>query len=163
MPERKNIRLKHHDYTSHTAYFITICTHNRQHLFGEIQNGEMYFNLIGKMIDEMLFRLPENFGQSQMLAKVIMPNHLHFIWLHQDTATLSDVVKTLKGRATTVYRAYLYNHDLPFKKLWQRGYHEHGIRSEQDFLKIAQYIENNPKQWELDCFYPHENGGKGRI
>ena len=115
------------------------------------------------MIDEILFRLPENFGQSQVLAQVIMPNHLHFIWLHQDTKTLYDVVKTLKGQATTAYREYIYNHDLPFQKLWQRGYHEHGIRGEQDFLRLTQYIKNNPKQWELDCFYQQENRGKGRI
>jgi len=38
-PDRQTIRLKHHDYTSVGSYFITICTHNRSHLFGKINDG----------------------------------------------------------------------------------------------------------------------------
>jgi hypothetical protein len=42
------------------------------------------------------------------------------------------------------------------KNIFQRSYHDHVIRNEQGYLKIWEYIENNPKKWELDCFYVKE-------
>jgi hypothetical protein len=44
------------------------------------------------------------------------------------------------------------------EKLWQRNYHEHIIRNEIEYAKIANYIENNPISWEKDCF----NAGNGK-
>ncbi|CUP27154.1 hypothetical protein LIZ94_07700 [Flavonifractor plautii] len=38
-------------------------------------------------------------------------------------------------------------------RLWQRGYYDHIVRSENDFLRIWTYIDNNPLRWELDCYY----------
>jgi putative transposase len=38
-------------------------------------------------------------------------------------------------------------------KLWQRNYHEHIIRNEQSYKRIAEYIINNPKKWKDDKFY----------
>jgi len=37
--------------------------------------------------------------------------------------------------------------------LWQRSFHDHIIRNEENYRKIAEYIENNPTNWEEDCFY----------
>jgi len=40
---------------------------------------------------------------------------------------------------------------IPFHgKLWQRNYHEHIIRDEKSLLTIRQYIQNNPREWEID-------------
>jgi len=39
---------------------------------------------------------------------------------------------------------------------WQRNYHEHIIRNEQSHQIIAEYIQNNPSQWEHDKFYRNE-------
>ena len=38
-------------------------------------------------------------------------------------------------------------------RLWQRGYYDHIVRSENDFLRIWTYIDNNPLRWELDRYY----------
>ena len=38
-------------------------------------------------------------------------------------------------------------------KVWQKSFHDHIIRDEQDYLKIANYIETNPAKWSEDCFY----------
>ena len=41
-------------------------------------------------------------------------------------------------------------------KIWQRGFHDHIVRNEFDYEKIAKYIEENPIKWHLDCFYVNE-------
>ena len=52
---RRPIRLNGYDYSQSGAYFITICTHNRQCMFGEIVNLEMLLNDAGKIVaDEWL-------------------------------------------------------------------------------------------------------------
>lgn len=48
MKNRKNIRLQKYDYSQEGYYFVTICTNNREHLFGELDNGEMELNDEGK-------------------------------------------------------------------------------------------------------------------
>ena len=76
---RRSIRLKGHDYTSPGAYFITICTHQRQCLFGEIIDGEMQLNEFGKWVDACWKRLPTHFPHLQLDRFVVMPNHIHGI------------------------------------------------------------------------------------
>ena len=49
---RRSIRLKNYDYSSPGAYFITICTKNREHHCGEVKNGEMILNAIGGVIKD---------------------------------------------------------------------------------------------------------------
>ncbi|MBN1971385.1 MAG: hypothetical protein JW870_18625 [Candidatus Delongbacteria bacterium] len=78
---RKSIRLKEYDYSKEGLYFITICTHNRQHLFGEIDNNQMILNHAGKMINKWVLKLPEKFENDniELHNYVVMPNHFHCI------------------------------------------------------------------------------------
>ncbi|MDX2213724.1 MAG: transposase [Oculatellaceae cyanobacterium bins.114] len=76
---RRSIRLKGHDYTSPGAYFITLCVHQRECLFGEIVNGEMQLNEFGKLVDAHWQRLPSHFPNLKLDMFVVMPNHLHGI------------------------------------------------------------------------------------
>jgi putative transposase len=78
-------RLQTWDYGSHGAYFITICTQNRQHFFGEIIDstiqGEsiMYLNDMGKMAEKYWMEIPQHFPFISLGNFVIMPNHMHGI------------------------------------------------------------------------------------
>jgi len=56
---RRSIRLKNYDYSQAGAYFITICTQNREHLFGEISNGKMLLNEYGKIVENEWLKTPE--------------------------------------------------------------------------------------------------------
>ena len=38
----------------------------------------------------------------------------------------------------------------PGQKLWQRDYYEHIIRNDDDYRRIAEYIQNNPLNWRRD-------------
>ena len=73
-----------HDYNG-GAYFITICTYNKQHFFGEIVNGEMRLSEIGQYAQHCI----ENISQHNLYANVpmfvVMPNHVHLIVIINDT------------------------------------------------------------------------------
>lgn len=77
--DRKSIRLKGYDYTRSGAYFITICTHQMQCLFGEIRNGRMILNEFGTIAHEQWLQLPLRFPSVTLDEFIVMPNHIHGI------------------------------------------------------------------------------------
>jgi hypothetical protein len=46
---------------------------------------------------------------------------------------------------------------------WQRSFHDHIIRNEADFSRIARYIEENPLRWETDCFFSENSYGTNQY
>jgi len=171
-------RLKGYDYSSNGAYFITICTKNRKHFFGEIVDGEMVLNKIGVIVwDEWL--ISEKIRKNIILDKfVVMPNHIHGIVIinNPDVVVDGDVVD---GRDVASQRLYGGNHkkmsNISPKKTslshmvrelksaitrksreinpnfgWQSRFHDHIIRDKKSLNNIQQYIIKNPQMWERD-------------
>ncbi|GAA4080807.1 transposase [Flavobacterium cheonanense] len=85
-------RLQTWDYSNNGAYFITICTQNREHFFGNIQNGIMQLSEIGKLAEQYWFEIPNHFPFIELGNFVIMPNHVHGILIINkiDNPTLSS-------------------------------------------------------------------------
>lgn len=81
---RKSIRLPGYDYTQAGAYFVTIVTHNREMVFGEVVDGEMRLNEFGEIAQREWERLPKRFKHIELGAFVIMPNHVHGIIIIND-------------------------------------------------------------------------------
>ena len=88
---------------------------------------------------------------------VIMPNHIHVILLLEETAgvstrpTITNIVCAYKSLTTRACKKVQ-----PIDKLFQTSFYEHVIRGNRDYEEIAEYISNNPKQWELDKLYVKE-------
>ncbi len=76
---RQSIRLKGYDYSKAGLYFITICTHNRECLFGDIANGIMEINDVGKIANDCWLQIPQHFPNAVLHEHIIMPNHVHGI------------------------------------------------------------------------------------
>ena len=76
---RRSIRLPHYDYSRAGYYFITVTTHKRVHLFGEIEDGVMVLNVAGEMIRRLWYEVEEDFANTALHDFVIMPNHIHGI------------------------------------------------------------------------------------
>ncbi|MCF8130334.1 MAG: transposase [Deltaproteobacteria bacterium] len=76
---RRSIRLPGYDYSQVGAYFITICTQNRECLFGDIMNLEMMLNDAGRMLETVWNELPKFYARVSTDAFQIMPNHIHGI------------------------------------------------------------------------------------
>ena len=178
---RKSIRLKDYDYSSEGLYFITICTQNREHLFGKIVNDKMILNSAGLMIERIYKELSDNFENAQLEEYVIMPNHFHCIIkvgaesisalkkdlespklglsknrvdMESTPTTIPKIIQSFKRYTTLEYIKMVKNNQLPNfdKRVWQRNYYENIIRNEKIYLKVLEYIENNPVRWDEDKY-----------
>lgn len=72
-------RLQTWDYGTNGAYFITICTQNREHFFGIVQNGTVQLSQIGKIAEQLWIEIPNQFPFIELGNFVVMPNHVHGI------------------------------------------------------------------------------------
>ena len=85
LKNRRSICLPSYDYTTSGAYFITICTHKREHSLGEIVNGEMKLFVIGKIVSGKWFDIPNHHDHVKLGEFIIMPNHIHgIIWIESN-------------------------------------------------------------------------------
>ena len=91
MNHRRSMRLRDYDYSQDGAYFVTICTWNRECLLGEIVHGVMDLSEIGKIVREFWFEIQKHFGNIQLDAFTIMPNHLHGIMVLSDDLCRGEV------------------------------------------------------------------------
>lgn len=172
----KSARLPHFDYGSTAAYFITICTKDRKHFFGEIVNGEMQLSDIGKIaIDEWFKTLEIRPDMNlQMDDFVVMPNHIHGIIIigenehNQHTANSIDAMHCVSSYTNTfapqsknlasILRGYKSAVTVNARKTtpefaWQPRFYDHIIRNDKSFDRIKNYIHQNPKNWKEDKFH----------
>lgn len=97
---RRSIRLKGYDYTQQGAYFITLCAHQRECLFGDIANGEMQTNQIGEIVITCWTQLATHFRNIELDAFVIMPNHIHgIVVIVHNPARIADDARRGKALA----------------------------------------------------------------
>jgi REP element-mobilizing transposase RayT len=162
LPKRKPNRLNGFDYGAGYAYFITICTQNREKILSNISSvgeglapPEMQTTKIGKIVEEQLLLLENRFSNLKIENYVIMPNHIHIIFsLLMETGgaspspTIPNVVCAFKSQCVRELRKIGYE-----GKLWQRSYHDHVIRNKTDYEEVSRYIYENPINWETDEFY----------
>ncbi len=157
---RRSIRLKEYDYSQPGAYFITICTKNRECLFGEIVDGGMELNDLCKIVVECWEDLPNHYPYIELDTFVIMPNHIHGIIVRYDDVGaglkpaptkkrhgLHEIIRALKTFSSRRINLIRNTVGTP---VWQRNYYEHIIRNEKSLFEIRQYIINNALLWADD-------------
>ena len=151
---RQSIRLPGYNYASAGSYFITICTQNRRHLFGHIENQTMFLNDMGQIVEDQWLALPERFPNVGLGSFIIMPNHVHYILdiLDNQNKTMGDITGAFKSLCVhhILKKQKEVNYDIIIGKIWQRNLWEHIIRSAAEWDMINQYILNNPKNWDKD-------------
>ena len=147
---RKQIRLREYDYTTAGAYFITSCTKDRVPLLSRIDAvGEGLCALpqiqltdIGKQVEKSIRYLNDSTKGVTISKYVIMPDHVHLLM------TLSPIDETGGHRGPPLHKIIgqfkSYTTHCYGDVLWQRSYHDHGIRGEQDYRDVWQYMDNNP-------------------
>ncbi len=155
---RRSIRLKGYDYSQPGAYFITICTHQKECLFGEIIDEQMQLNHFGKIVQSHWQSLEKYHSHIQLDKFVVMPNHFHGIIIINDNVApdaASNNKKTgipefFRGFKTFSARQINKARHQPGIPLWQRNYYERIIRDEEELNQIKKYIINNPQNWTQD-------------
>lgn len=165
---RRSIRLQGYDYSRPGAYFVTICVQNRECLFGEIVNGQMRLNGIGKIASDSWELLGEQYDHVSLDEWVIMPNHMHGIIIITDgnadpplcrggSRTAPTVFPSRKpiGRLIGAFKTVSTkrvneSRKTPGAQLWQRNYYEYVVRNNDELNNIRQYIMDNPIKWDTD-------------
>lgn len=150
-------RLTEYDYSTPNAYFITICTDKRKKLFWKESwktidcPEDVPLTSIGTIVRQSIENIPIHYPMISVDHYVIMPNHVHLLLqLHSDSngrsmiaPTISTVVRLMKGTASK---------QAGFS-IWQKGFHDHVIRNEDDYQDIWNYIEGNPGKWTEDTLF----------
>ena len=157
LPARKQNRLTEYDYSAPNAYFITICTDNRRNLFWTDADAiidcakNVPLSNFGTIVQRSIEDIPKYYSVISVDHYVIMPNHVHLLLqIHSDSngrsmiaPTISTVVRLMKG---TVSKQAGF-------AVWQKGFYDHVIRNDNDYLDIWNYIEGNPSKWAEDTLY----------
>lgn len=172
---RKSPRAAWIDY-NYGAFFVTICTQNKRHYFGEISNEKMHLSEIGKYIERELQNPKLHHPHIEIPLFVVMPNHIHAIIYcnNNEDIDYNDIPKNLRNpnpsqrtfpnmsRHIPVLSKYIGSMKAAVSRFartinpefrWQTRYHDHAIRNTNEGNNIAEYIETNVTRWESDCFY----------
>ena len=160
LPKRKHPRLKEYDYSESGAYFVTICTNNRRcilsHVVGRgLAPAAVELTDYGRIAEQELLLLHSRYPSVKVDAYVIMPNHIHILFvIENETAgasprpTISDIVCAYKSLTTRKCQEIRR-----VDKVFQTSFYDHVVRDRSDYDDVYRYIETNPTQWELDEFY----------
>jgi REP element-mobilizing transposase RayT len=118
---------------------ITVVTAERRRVFEQFSAAR---TLIGYLKTE------NDLQRANTVAFVVMPDHLHWLMQLGEVATLSQVVRGVKS---------LTSHRLGYP-VWQRGYHDHAVRRDEDLKAMSRYVIANPIRAGLVSSvgdYPH--------
>jgi len=170
---RRSIRLKDYDHARAGAYFVTICTHRRKCLLGEVVGGETRLTEFGKIVHHEWFKTEEIRPRVRLNKDefVMMPNHIHgVLWLlegdvrarRRRAPTMEQFGKPVPGSIPSIIRSFKSActrrvntlKGISGTSVWQCNYFEHIIRTETSLNAIRRYIQENPERWHLDRYHP---------
>jgi len=141
--KRKRNRVKFFNYTGIFAYFITICTFEKQSYFNSNEIISFLLNILKQEADKFDF---------SVYAYCFMPDHLHLLLIGNEESNLIKFIKLFKQRTGYYFKGR-------FKKpLWQKSFYDHVLRKRENINDIAGYIFENPVRKKLvDDFrkYPY--------
>jgi len=127
---RKPNRLPPNAYLGFGAYLVTICSHDREQLFVSPEIVEPLICLLGSQAASSFFALH---------AYCFMPDHLHAVLAGTTpSAQLSPLIRAFKGTSAVILRRF------EFRNAWQKGFHDHVIRSAEDLSSSVVYVLDNP-------------------
>lgn len=78
MSDRHAFRAEWHDYNS-GIYFVTICSKDKQHIFGKIKDSIMILSDIGKIVERCILDISNHHTNVELWNYVVMPNHIHMV------------------------------------------------------------------------------------
>jgi len=183
LPVRKHPRLKGYDYSQNGAYFVTFCVKGGHEMLGRVvgrdalgapsirdAHGRLHIELsdYGEAVRREIEETQICYDGVVVDKYVVMPNHVHLI-IHikrnggvipgrngevpgnhgaprasrPTSALVPNIVAVIKRKTN---KAFGFN-------MWQKSYHDHIIRDEDEYQRIWQYIDENPAKWTEDKYY----------
>ena len=172
-PKRKTTRLQGYDYSTPGAYFLTLCTENRQCILSRIVGtgvldgppvpvppsilGGPQIHLLpyGKIADKYIRQLHNFYDNISVESYVIMPNHIHILlFVKEDGPSRTPVPTTQNSTVSRFISTFKrFCNKESNRNIWQSRSYDHVIRDQEDFDKHLKYIQENPAKWESDKLY----------
>jgi len=149
----ESTRLKEWDYSNPWWYYVTINTKNHVESFGNVANGKMIINDLGKFAEKCWKDIPAHFPYIELDYYVVMPNHIHGIIIinpnvetpYMASLPLGDIVGKFKAAVTRLANKNGFSFFA-----WQSRFCDHVIRNERELFSIRKYIVENPLKWGLE-------------
>lgn len=147
-PARRKIRIDGYDYASTGAYFITVCTANREKLFWNdvgadtIRPIQVSLSALGNFTEQAILQISEHYRNISVDNYCIMPDHVHLL-LRVGSTTGGAVVEI----STVIGSLKRWVSRQAGKSIWQKSYFDHVIRGQRDYNETWQYIEENPLKY----------------
>lgn len=162
---RQSHRLRYYNYSREGIYFVTICTRDRQCLFGEISEVTMKLSEMGKIAEKCWNDIPKHFPHMVLDDYIVMPNHIHGIIIINQSLKKGECYSPLQLRGTSktigsAIRGFKIGvtqwarKNTTLNDVWQRNYYEHVVRNDLSFYQIKEYILHNPEKWSQDKLHP---------
>ena len=76
----------------------------------------------------------DDLGATHSWCYVVMPDHCHWLFSLKDQYSLAQTVRMFKGKCSRYVGI----------NLWQKGFHDHALRSDSELLPMARYVIANP-------------------
>ncbi|MBO5266992.1 MAG: hypothetical protein J6B08_06820 [Ruminiclostridium sp.] len=175
LPERKRNRMDGYDYSLCGAYFVTICLKNRECFLWKTvgadiirPNNAYELSEYGRIVEEEIKRMDSIYDSVSVGDYIVMPDHIHLIIFISEDIRRGDLWSPENERNDTAeagdHRSPLHLIKKPalsriiqqFKgsvtkqigfPIWQKSFHDHIIRNEQDYNAIRRYIYENPEKY----------------
>ncbi len=149
---RKRNRIEDYDYSQPNIYLLTFCTENRECLFGVVEarpdTPVTVLSPLGRLVEQAILGIETHYPNVFIETYSILPNHVHLLLRLEATdgpypPTVSRIMKKTKEYVTRIYG----------RSVWQKGFHDHVIRNEQEYLNAWNYVMYNPAKWESDEYF----------
>ncbi|MEN9307975.1 MAG: hypothetical protein RL173_1907 [Fibrobacterota bacterium] len=162
------MRVQGHDYSLQGAYFLTLCLKERILVFGDVKDGEMHLNELGRFVEREWQNVANTYPGVSLDSFVVMPDHVHGIVMIDDCVNHTNngaihesplqpterrkmTISRLVGRFKTVTAKWINSmRGTPGQAVWQRNYHDRIIRDSFELHRIREYIAANPSRWGTD-------------
>ena len=113
------------------TYFVTFSTWQRQRLFVVESYARLFLKTVYGYRRE---------GKFSLHAFVVMPEHVHLLLTPAEDVTIERAIQLIKGGYSHALGAMIGRK----REVWQRGFTDHRIRDENDFMRHREYIHQNP-------------------
>ena len=166
-PKRKQIRLKEYNYSANGAYFVTVCTKDRKHLFWNkekmrlrhtnrvgadiIRPEDIELTGTGEIVKEAIENIPIKYENIKLDSFVIMPNHIHIIFFTENPD--GGRMISAPTRSVVIGQMKRYASKKAGFGIWQKSFYDHIIRNYRDYDEKLNYILSNPLKWAEDEYY----------
>ena len=161
LPKRKKIRLEGYDYSSAGCYFVTVCVKSPEDFLWRrvradiirpnyefVKELPLPLTRNGQIVEQAIRNITSHYSNVIVEKYCIMPNHIHLLLLFLpdengriiSAPTLSTVIGQMKRWVSKELG----------KSIWQKSYVDRIIDSDKAYEAVWQYIENNPRKWQID-------------